>query len=100
MITIFHGLFLSIILFCLGFLCLIIRRNLLYILLGLEIMINSVALLLVFIGNYLHQIDGQIMYIFIITIAASEAGIGLAFLISIYKYKNTLDVDTLREMKK
>ncbi|CAL4319490.1 NADH-quinone oxidoreductase subunit K [Buchnera aphidicola (Periphyllus testudinaceus)] len=100
MITISNGLILSTILFCLGFLCLVMRRNLFYVLLGLEIMINSVAFFLVFIGNYWNQIDGQIMYIFIITIAAAEAGIGLAFLINIYKYKNTLDMDTFRERKK
>ncbi|MCW5197657.1 NADH-quinone oxidoreductase subunit NuoK [Buchnera aphidicola] len=100
MITIFSGLILSIFLFFLGFICLIVKRNLLYILIGLEIMINSLALMMVFIGNYWKQVDGQIMYIFIITIAASEASIGLAFLINIYKYKNTLDINVLSEMKK
>jgi NADH-quinone oxidoreductase subunit K len=87
-------------LFFLGFLCLVIRKNVLYLLIGLEIMINSIALSLVFIGNYWNQINGQIMYIFIITIAASEASIGLAFLINIYKHKNTLNIDSLREIKK
>ncbi|NIH40990.1 MAG: NADH-quinone oxidoreductase subunit NuoK [Buchnera aphidicola (Periphyllus aceris)] len=100
MIIILNGLILSIILFCLGFLCLIVRRNLLYVLLGLEIMINSLALFFVVIGNYWNQIDGQVIYIFIITIAASEASIGLAFLINVYKYKKTLDIDILSEMKK
>ena len=100
MITIIEGLTFSMLLFFLGFLCLVIRKNVLYLLIGLEIMINSIALSLVFIGNYWNQINGQIMYIFIITIAASEASIGLAFLINIYKHKNTLNIDSLREIKK
>ncbi|CAL4319759.1 NADH-quinone oxidoreductase subunit K [Buchnera aphidicola (Chaitophorus populicola)] len=100
MVTIFSGLILSMLLFFLGFICLIIQRNLLYVLIGLEIMINAIALMIVCIGNYWKQIDGQIMYIFIITIAASEASVGLAFLINIYKYKNTLDINVLSEIKK
>lgn len=100
MVTILDGLVLSTILFFLGILCVIIRKNLLYVLIGLEIMINSLALALVFIGNYWNQVDGQVMFIFIITIAACEASIGLSFLINIYKYKKTLDIDFLSRMKK
>ncbi|CAL4319638.1 NADH-quinone oxidoreductase subunit K [Buchnera aphidicola (Chaitophorus sp. 3695)] len=100
MVTIFSGLILSMFLFFLGFICLIIKRNLLYILIGLEVMINALALMMIFIGNYWKQVDGQIMYVFIITIAAVEASIGLAFLINIYKYKNTLDINVLSEIKK
>ncbi|CAL4319499.1 NADH-quinone oxidoreductase subunit NuoK [Buchnera aphidicola] len=100
MIDITEGLILSIFLFCLGFLCFIMRKNLLYLLIGLEIMINSIALAIVFIGKFLHQMDGQIMYIFIITISAAEASIGLAFLINLYKNKNTLNIDSLCETKK
>lgn len=100
MIIIYSGLILSMILFFLGFLCLVIKKNLLYILISLEIMMNALALMIVCIGNYWRQTDGQIMYIFIITIAAAEASIGLAFLINIYRYKNTLDINILSEIKK
>ncbi|CAL4319553.1 NADH-quinone oxidoreductase subunit NuoK [Buchnera aphidicola] len=100
MINIQDELILVMILFFLGFMCLIVRKNLLYLLIGLEIMLNSLGLMTVFIGNYLKVHNGSMMYIFIITIAACEASIGLAFLINIYKNKNTLNIDSLREMKK
>ncbi|QCI23718.1 NADH-quinone oxidoreductase subunit NuoK [Buchnera aphidicola (Macrosiphoniella sanborni)] len=99
MISLFHGLFLSLILFVLGLTSLIIRRNILFILISLEIMINAVGLALIVVGSYWKQVDGQIMYIFTITLAAAEASIALAFLLQLYRQKKTLNVDILNEMK-
>ncbi|HXK00387.1 MAG TPA: NADH-quinone oxidoreductase subunit NuoK [Buchnera sp. (in: enterobacteria)] len=99
MISMFHGLILSCILFVLGAVSIVIRRNVLFILIGLEIMMNSVALAFIVIGSYWGQADGQIMYILIITVAASEASIGLALLLQLYRLHKTLDIDTLSRMR-
>jgi NADH-quinone oxidoreductase subunit K len=98
MISLFQGLFLSLVLFVLGLTSLMIRRNILFILISLEIMINAVGLALVCAGSYWQQPDGQIMYIFVITLAASEASIALALLLQFYKRQKTLNVDILSEM--
>ncbi|QCI25384.1 NADH-quinone oxidoreductase subunit NuoK [Buchnera aphidicola (Sitobion avenae)] len=98
MISLFHGLFLSLILFILGLTSLIVRRNILFILISLEIMMNSAGLALIVVGSYWHQPDGQIMYIFAITLAASEASIALALLLQLYRRNKTLNIDILSEM--
>lgn len=98
MISLFHGLFLSLILFFLGLTSLIVRRNILFILISLEIMMNAAALSLVVAGTYWKQSDGQIMYILAITLAASEASIALSLLWQLYKRKKTLNVNVLSEM--
>lgn len=97
MIPLSHGLSLSVILFILGLIGLIVRRNLLFMLLGLEIVINSAALAFVIVGSYLGQSDGQIMYILIITVAASESAISLALLLQLYRRCCTLNVDLINE---
>ncbi|QIQ41765.1 MAG: NADH-quinone oxidoreductase subunit NuoK [Buchnera aphidicola (Microlophium carnosum)] len=98
MISLFHGLFLSLILFILGLTSLIVRRNILFILISLEIMMNAAGLALIVVGSYWNQVDGQIMYIFAITLAASEASIALALLLQLYRNKKTLNIDILSEM--
>ncbi|QCI17570.1 NADH-quinone oxidoreductase subunit NuoK [Buchnera aphidicola (Acyrthosiphon lactucae)] len=98
MISLFHGLFLSLILFILGLTSLIVRRNILFILISLEIMMNAAGLALIVVGSYWHQADGQIMYIFAITLAASEASIALSLLLQLYRRRKTLNIDILSEM--
>ncbi|QCI19741.1 MAG: NADH-quinone oxidoreductase subunit NuoK [Buchnera aphidicola (Brevicoryne brassicae)] len=98
MISLFHGLFLSLVLFLLGLTSLIVRRNILFILISLEIMMNAVGLALIVVGSYWQQADGQIMYIFVITLAATEAGIALALLLQFYRRQKTLNIDILSEM--
>lgn len=100
MIPLSHGLSLSIILFILGLSGIIIRRNLLFMLLGLEVMLNSAALAFIVVGSYLNQEDGQIMYILIITLAASESAIALILLLKLYKHCLTLNVDAIDETSK
>ena len=72
MIPLQHGLILAAILFVLGLTGLVIRRNLLFMLIGLEIMINASALAFVVAGSYWGQTDGQVMYILAISLAAAE----------------------------
>ncbi|MGL9759890.1 MAG: NADH-quinone oxidoreductase subunit NuoK [Symbiopectobacterium sp.] len=99
MIPLQHGLVLAAILFLLGLTGLIIRRNLLFMLISLEIMINAVALAFVVVGSYWGQADGQVMYVLAITLAAAEASIGLALLLQIYRRRHTLNIDTVSEMR-
>ncbi|WP_425619742.1 NADH-quinone oxidoreductase subunit NuoK [Buchnera aphidicola] len=99
MISLFPGLFLSLTLFILGLTSLMIRRNIFFLLISLEIMVNAAGLALITVGSYWKQVDGQIMYIFVITLAASEASIALALLLQLYKRNKTLNIDILNEMK-
>jgi len=99
MIPLQHSLILAAILFMLGLTGLLIRRNLLFILISLEIMINGTMLIFVAAGSYWHQPDGQIMYVFAISLAAAEASIGLALLLQFYRRRHTLNIDTLSEMR-
>ncbi|WP_367680622.1 NADH-quinone oxidoreductase subunit NuoK [Candidatus Fukatsuia anoeciicola] len=99
MIPLQHSLILATILFILGLTGLLIRRNLLFILISLEIMINGAALIFVAAGSYWCQPDGQIMYIFAISLAAVEASIGLALLLQFYRCRHTLNIDILSEMR-
>lgn len=99
MISLLHGLGLSVILFILGLIGIVIRRNLFFILLSLEIMINASALAFVVVGSYLNQEDGQIMYLLIVTAAASESAIILALLLQLYRRYYTLNIDNISELR-
>lgn len=99
MIPLHHGLILAAVLFILGFTCLVIRRNLLFMLIGLEVMINAAALAFVVGGSYWNQPDGQVMYILAISLAAAEASIGLAVLLQLHRQRQDLDIDKVSEMR-
>jgi NADH-quinone oxidoreductase subunit K len=94
-----HGLMLSAVLFTLGFAGLLVRRNLIFMLMCLEIMMNAAALAFVVAGSRWQQADGQIMFILILSLAAAEASIGLALVLQIYKRFKTLDIDVVSEMQ-
>jgi NADH-quinone oxidoreductase subunit K len=94
-----HGLLLAVVLFALGFTGLLVRRNVLFMLMSIEIMMNAAALAFVTAGSRWAQPDGQIMFILILTLAASEASVGLALLLQLYRRFQTLDVDAASEMK-
>ena len=94
-----HGLALAAVLFSLGLVGLMVRRNILFVLLSLEVMMNAAALAFVVAGARWAQADGQIMFILVITLAAAEASIGLAILLQLYRRFNTLDIDAASEMR-
>ena len=94
-----HGLLVAAALFCLGLCGVLMRRNLLFILMSIEIMMNAAALALVVAGSRWAQADGQVMYILVISLAAAEASIGLALLLMLYRRYHTLDVDVVSEMR-
>mgnify|MGYP000595499395 CR=1 FL=1 len=99
MISLENVLILAAILFVLGLTGLIIRRNLLFMLMSLEIMINAAALALVVAGSYWQQPDGQVMYILAISLAAAEASIGLALLLQLHRQRQNLNIDKVSEMR-
>ncbi len=99
MIPLTHGLILAAILFVLGLTGLVIRRNLLFMLISLEIMINAAALAFVVAGSYWGQADGQIMYILAISLAAAEASIGLALLLQLHRRRQNLNIDSVSELR-
>lgn len=98
MIPLEHGLALAAVLFTLGLTGLMVRRNILFMLMSLEIMMNAAALAFVVAGSRWVQADGQVMFILIITLAAAEAAIGLAILLQLYRRFDSLDVDAASEM--
>ena len=76
-----------------------VRRNILFMLMSLEVMMNAAGLAFVVAGSRWEQPDGQVMFILVITLAAAEAAIGLAILLQLYRRFNTLDVDAASEMR-
>jgi NADH-quinone oxidoreductase subunit K len=94
-----HGLILAALLFALGLIGVIVRRNILYVLMCIEVMMNASALAFVSAGSRWGTADGQIMFILILSLAASEASVGLAIVFQLYRRYHTLDVDAASEMR-
>ena len=88
-----HGLILALLLFILGLVGLLVRRNIIFMLLALEIMLNAAALAFVVAGARWGQPDGQAMFIFVLTMAAAEVSVGLALVLILYQKFKTLDAD-------
>ncbi len=87
------------VLFALGLWGLLMRRNVLFVLMSLEIMLNASALAFIAAGSRWAQPDGQVMFVLIVTLAASEAAVGLALVLQVYRRYVTLDTDALSGMK-
>lgn len=85
--------------FSLGLIGLLVRRNLIFVLMSLEVMLNAAGLAFVVAGSRWHQADGQVMYLFILTVAAAEVAVGLALILQIYHRFRTLDLDILSGMR-
>lgn len=94
-----HIIALSVGLFLIGVVGIVARKNLLFILISIEIMLNGVALLLIAAGAKWAQADGQIMFFFLLVMAGVEVGIGLALFLQIYHKNPTLNADDLRELR-
>jgi NADH-quinone oxidoreductase subunit K len=94
-----HGLILAGILFSLGLAGVIIRRNIIFTLLSIEIMLNAAGLAFVVAGSRWGQADGQIIFIFILAMAAAEVSVGLALLLQLYHKFRTLDSDAASRMR-
>jgi NADH-quinone oxidoreductase subunit K len=94
-----HALILAAILFVLGLAGLLIRRNLIIMLMSVEIMLNAAGLAFIAAGSRWGQADGQVMFLLILTLAAAEIGVGLGLVLQIYHRFKTLDADRLSEMQ-
>ncbi len=94
-----HYLAVSGLLFSLGLLGMIMRRNLLVIYMCLELMLNAANLALVAMSRFNGNLDGQIVVFFIITVAAAEVSVGLALIVALYRKKRTAHVEDLTMMK-
>ena len=94
-----HGLILAALIFALGFVGVLVRRNIVFMLMSIEIMLNAVGIAFVVAGARWGQPDGQVMFIFILTMAAAEVSVGLALVIQLYHNLKTLDADTANSMK-
>ena len=93
------GLLLAAILFILGLISLLIRRNIIFMLISVEIMLNAAGLAFIVAGMRWAQPDGQIMFIFILTMAAAEVSVGLALILQLYHQLKTLDSDAASRMR-
>jgi NADH-quinone oxidoreductase subunit K len=94
-----HYLTVSALLFCLGLLGVIVRRNLLVIYMSLELMLNAANLALVAFSRFNGHLNGQVMVFFIITVAAAEVAVGLALIVALYRKRQTAHVEDLTTMK-
>jgi NADH-quinone oxidoreductase subunit K len=94
-----HYLVVSGALFSLGLLGVILRRNLLILYMGLELMLNAANLALVAFSRYLNHLDGQVMVFFIITVAAAEVSVGLALIVALYRRRPSAQVEDLTSLK-
>jgi NADH-quinone oxidoreductase subunit K len=94
-----YGLILSAILFLLGLVGVLVRRNIIFILLSIEVMLNAAGVAFVVAGSYVHQPDGQVMYFFILTMAAAEVAVGLGLILQMYHKFETLDSESMNRMR-
>ena len=93
-----YGLLLAATLFALGLIGVLVRRNIVFILMSLEIMLNAAGLAFVTAGARWAQADGQVMYLFILSMAAAEVAIGLALVLKLKRQFKTLDADAASRM--
>ena len=98
-VSVIHYIVLSSILFVIGTYGVITRRNLIVVLMSLELMLNSCNLAFVAFSYHLNDLAGQVFMVMSITVAASEVAVGLAFVVLIYNHKGSLDIDVLKLLK-
>ena len=94
-----HYLVLSAILFSIGTAGVFLRRNIITLLLSVEIMLNAVNLTFVAAGRFLGTVDGQIIVFFVMTVAAAEAAVGLAIVIALFRQRETLNPDAFTSLR-
>ncbi|MCI0413924.1 NADH-quinone oxidoreductase subunit NuoK [bacterium] len=90
---------LSLVLFLIGVLGILIRRNLLVLFMCIELMLNSVNLALITFSRVFQNLDGQILAFFVITVAAAEATVGLAIILLVYRSRKVVEIDELKSMR-
>lgn len=99
MLTVYHYLVLSGILFALGTYGVLTRRNAIVIFMCIELMLNSVNLTFISLSSFLGNLDGQIFVLFVMSVAAAEAAVGLALMIAFFRNKESVEVDDFNLLK-
>jgi NADH-quinone oxidoreductase subunit K len=99
MLALENYLILSAIIFAIGTIGVLTRRNAIVIFMCVEMMLNAVNLTLIAFSKYLGNIDGQVFVFFIMTVAAAEAAVGLALMIAFYKNRESIDIEDMNVMK-
>jgi NADH-quinone oxidoreductase subunit K len=94
-----HALLLSLVLFALGTLGVFLRRNVITVLMSIELMLNGANLAFVAFSRAAGTLDGQVLVFFVMVVAAAEAAVGLAIVIALQRHRDTLDVDAFSVMK-
>ena len=94
-----HYLFLSAVLFSIGVLGVIFRRNAIIMFMSIELMLNAVNLLLVAFSSYHNDASGQVFVFFVMAVAAAEVAVGLAILVTIFRNVHSVDIDELKALK-
>jgi NADH-quinone oxidoreductase subunit K len=92
-------LILSAVLFVIGVAGVLIRRNALVIFMAIELMLNAVNLTFVAFSRFLHSMDGQIIVLFVMAVAAAEVAVGLAIIIALFKNKESMNIDEINLLK-
>ncbi|MDP8239214.1 MAG: NADH-quinone oxidoreductase subunit NuoK [Candidatus Hatepunaea meridiana] len=98
-LSIGYYLWLSALLFCIGVAGVLTRRNALIIFMSIELMLNAVNLTFIAFSRYLSNVDGQVFVFFIMAVAAAEVAVGLAIIVTIFRHKESVDIDKINLMK-
>ena len=98
-ITINHYLIVSLLLFAIGFFGVLVRRNFLTVLMSIELMLNAVNLSFVTFAYQMKKVEGHLFTFFVMVVAAAEAAVGLAIILTVYKNRQTLNIDEIDSMK-
>jgi NADH-quinone oxidoreductase subunit K len=99
MVTLNHYLVLSAVIFAIGVLGVLARRNLLVVLMSIELMLNAVNLTFIAFSRFLASMQGQVIVFFVMAVAAAEAVIGLAIIISVFRHRRSLDPQDMQLLK-
>ena len=99
MVPLNHYLILSAVIFAIGVLGVVIRRNLIVVLMSIELMLNAVNLTFIAFSRFLGSMQGQVVVFFVMAVAAAEAVVGLAIIISVYRHRQSLDPQEMQLLK-
>jgi NADH:ubiquinone oxidoreductase subunit K len=99
MVPTHYYLILAAALFTIGIIGVLTRRNIMVILMSIELMMNAVNINLIAFSNHMQQVAGQVFAIFVITVAAAEAAVGLGIVIAMFKNKETMNINEIDLMK-
>lgn len=94
-----HYLLLSAVLFGIGMLGVLTRKNLMIILMSVELMLNAVNLTFIALARYMADNNGQVIVFFVLCVAAAEVAVGLAILISVWRQRGTMHIDSMRNLQ-